>query len=163
MLLPRHYPRNLIASKLWGIKSYALGVLIEAQVNPMRRSLILLAVLVLATQYVPHLSAAQTIDPANVEPGPIRHAELPPDLLKRASALEPVFADVYPVTHEKWIEGFRRDAHPEREIAIWEQIAVAYTRSSKIAMFLSRTVGRLSVCCFTVPELPRRKRSSKRS
>ena len=100
----------------------------------MRRSLILLTALVLTTQFVPRFGAAQQpemIDPANIDPGPIRHAELPPDLLKRATALESVFADVFPMTHEKWIEGFRRDAHPEREIAIWEQIAAAYTRFLK--------------------------------
>ena len=69
-----------------------------------------------------------TVDPATVKLGPIRHAELPRALIERAKALEPVFADVYPVTHEKWLEGFRRDVHPEREIAIWEQIAVAFTQ-----------------------------------
>src|SRR5690349_532138 len=102
----------------------------KAQVNSMRHSLLLLTALVLVTQYVSHLGASQqpqTIDLANVRPGPIRHADLPPDLLKRVKALEPVFADVYPITHEKWIEGFRRDADPAREIAIWEQIAAAYT------------------------------------
>lgn len=102
--------------------------------NLTRRSLVLVVALTLATTYLPRLGASQqteAIDPAKLKPGPIRHADLPPDLLKRATALEPVFADVYPTTHENWIEGFRRDAHPEREIAIWEQMAEAYTQFFK--------------------------------
>lgn len=99
----------------------------------MRCFILLLAALVLLTQDVMSLGASELpetvdIDLANVRQGPIRQADLPPDLLKRATALEPVFADVYPTTHEKWIENFRRDVYPEREIAIWEQIAAAYTQ-----------------------------------
>jgi len=100
--------------------------------NLAQRSL-LVAVVALGA-YLPHLGASQhteTMNPESLKPGPIRHTALPPNLLKRAIALEPVFADVYPVTHEKWIEGFRRDAHPENEIAIWEQIAAAYTQFIK--------------------------------
>ena len=69
-----------------------------------------------------------TIDPATVQLGPIRHAQLPDDLIARVRAFEPVFAEVYPITHEEWIEGFQRDLHPENEIAIWEHIAAAFTQ-----------------------------------
>src|SRR5688500_14338061 len=68
------------------------------------------------------------IDPASLQLGPIRHTQLPEDLVTRVRAFEPVFADVYPNTHEKWIEGFQRDLHPESEIAIWEHIAAALTQ-----------------------------------
>ena len=69
-----------------------------------------------------------TIDRATLQLGPIRHAQLPDDLIARVRAFEPVFAEVYPITHEEWIEGFQRDLHPENEIAVWEHIAAAFTQ-----------------------------------
>jgi hypothetical protein len=64
--------------------------------------------------------------PANLQPGPIRHAKLTDDLEARVKKFEPVVAEVYHQTHEQWVEGFLRDVHPESEIAIWEAIAFAY-------------------------------------
>jgi len=46
-------------------------------------------------------------------------------LVARIVAFENVFADVYPVTHEQWLDGFKRDMDPEREVAVWEEIASA--------------------------------------
>jgi hypothetical protein len=40
--------------------------------------------------------------------------------------MEAVFAEVDPSSHEVWIDGFKRDLNPEREIAIWEAMAAAY-------------------------------------
>lgn len=36
--------------------------------------------------------------------------------------------EVHPMTLEEWEDGFRRDMHPEREIAIWLHIAATYRR-----------------------------------
>jgi hypothetical protein len=36
--------------------------------------------------------------------------------------------EVYPLTLEKWEEGFRRDANPEQEIASWLLLARTYQR-----------------------------------
>ena len=60
--------------------------------------------------------------------GPIRHSELPPALIERIHRLEEIFAEVYPLTHEEWLDGFKRDRDPENEITIWENIASAYTQ-----------------------------------
>ena len=60
--------------------------------------------------------------------GPIRHPELPAALIERIRRLEETFVEIYPVTHEEWLDGFKRDANPEREIAIWEYMASAYTQ-----------------------------------
>jgi hypothetical protein len=62
------------------------------------------------------------------QPGPIRHSELPPALIERIHRLEETFAEVYPLTHEEWLDGFKRDLDPENEITIWENIAFAYTQ-----------------------------------
>jgi hypothetical protein len=57
---------------------------------------------------------------------PIRHRELPAALVERVRKLEESFAEVYPATHEEWLDGFMRDENPEHEIAIWEHMASAY-------------------------------------
>ncbi len=64
--------------------------------------------------------------PQNIQPGPIRHASLSPEMDARIRRFEPVFAEVYPRSHDQWLDGFKHDANPEREVAIWEAMAVAY-------------------------------------
>lgn len=67
-------------------------------------------------------------DSLEIQFGPIRHSELPPTLIDRIRLLEKVFAEVYPITHEEWLDGFQRDQNPENEVAIWEDMATAYTK-----------------------------------
>ncbi len=62
------------------------------------------------------------------KPGPICHSELPPELIERIHRLEETFAEVYPLTHEEWLDGFKRDLDPVNEITTWENIAFAYTQ-----------------------------------
>lgn len=68
------------------------------------------------------------MDPHKLQLSPIRHSQLPDDLIARVRALEAAFAEVYPSTYEEWIEGFQRDLHPEKEIAVWEHIAAGFTK-----------------------------------
>jgi hypothetical protein len=49
-----------------------------------------------------------TTDPAKLRLGPIRHSQLPYDLIARVRAFEPAFAEVYPSTYEEWIDSFQR-------------------------------------------------------
>jgi Glu-tRNA(Gln) amidotransferase subunit E-like FAD-binding protein len=44
--------------------------------------------------------------------------------------LSETLAEVYPQTIEEWADGFRRDANPKQEIAIWENIANAFLHLS---------------------------------
>ena len=66
--------------------------------------------------------------PSGLQLGPIRHETLPQPLVERIRRLEPVFAEVYPRSHEEWLDGFKRDAEPEVEVAMWEVMASAYSR-----------------------------------
>ena len=43
-----------------------------------------------------------------------------------------MFAEVYSVTHEEWLDGFKRDLNPENEVEIWEDMATAYSKFLKI-------------------------------
>jgi hypothetical protein len=69
----------------------------------------------------------QWIDPSTIRPGPIRHESLPDELVGRIRAVQAVFAEVDPAPAEKWIEDFKRDMNPGREIVVWEAMARAYT------------------------------------
>ena len=75
-------------------------------------------------------------------PGPIRHGELPPDLVTRIKAFKQALGDVEPSSLEATIENFRRDMHPEREVEIWERIARSYqdfTTKHAITEFQARS------------------------
>jgi hypothetical protein len=55
-----------------------------------------------------------------------RHSELPHDLIGRIRLIRAALVDIYPLSMEQWIDGFRRDAHPTSEVAVWEGIASRY-------------------------------------
>lgn len=78
-----------------------------------------------ASKQSPYEAAKESME---YQVGPIRHPELPAALMKRIRRLEEIFVEIYPATHEEWLDGFKRDANPEREIAIWEYMASAYTQ-----------------------------------
>ena len=68
----------------------------------------------------------KSIDPKKVEPGPIRHANLTGEQMSRVQRVQKIFSEVDPSPLEKWVEDFRRDVNPDRELAIWEEMAKAY-------------------------------------
>ena len=71
-------------------------------------------------------SQVQWVDPARVRPGPIRHEQLTSTQVERIKKLQQTFSEVDPSPPEKWIEDFKRDRDPEREIRIYEGMAAAY-------------------------------------
>jgi hypothetical protein len=91
------------------------------------RTLIVLG-LVLAAAFAAYFMRGAELPAPALQLGPIRHAVLPAALELRIRRFEAVFAEVYPRSHEEWLEGFRRDQHPESEVAIWEDIAFSYTK-----------------------------------
>lgn len=66
------------------------------------------------------------IDPhAIAMKGQVR-SELSEEQVKRIRTFRDVFADVYPRDFEAVLSDFRKDAHPEQEICIWEFLASVY-------------------------------------
>jgi hypothetical protein len=63
---------------------------------------------------------------AQLEEGPIRHPVLPEDLLRRIKAFKGILAEVDNAPLDEVIDDFKRDEHPEKEIAVWERIANTY-------------------------------------
>ncbi len=58
--------------------------------------------------------------------GPIRHPVLPAELFLRIKAFKEILAEVDNMTLDEVMDDFKRDAHPEKEIAVWERIANTY-------------------------------------
>ncbi len=59
------------------------------------------------------------------------HDELPENLVERIKRFKEVFNEVCPRSLEEWIDGFREEMHPEREIAIWEKMAERFEQLCK--------------------------------
>lgn len=66
------------------------------------------------------------VDPKTIKAGPIRNETLPDSQMLRIQELQKVFAEVDGSPLKKWVEDFKRDLQPEREICIWENMAGAY-------------------------------------
>jgi hypothetical protein len=98
------------------------------RMSPFQIILVIVALVAIGFFWLRKPAQSQSTRPANLQLGPIRHASLPDSLVTRVQKFEPVFAEVYPQTHEQWLEGFQRDADPEPEVAIWESIAAAYQK-----------------------------------
>lgn len=63
-----------------------------------------------------------------LKPGPVRHETLTANQLARIATLQRTLAEVDSDPLAKWIDDFRRDVDPERELAIWEAVAKAYSQ-----------------------------------
>lgn len=60
------------------------------------------------------------------EPWPVRHEELPEEILSRIRAVYSDLVQVYPGSMDGWIDGFKRDENPEMGIRLWEHMASVY-------------------------------------
>jgi hypothetical protein len=69
----------------------------------------------------------QWVDPSKIQPGPIQRDSLSPKQMERVRKLQAVFVEVDGQSVEQWVDGFKRDLNPDRELDIWETMAKAYT------------------------------------
>jgi len=60
--------------------------------------------------------------------GPVVHDSLTADQILKIKYIQQTFQDVYPVTLEETITNFKRDEPPDKEIAIWLNMATAYQK-----------------------------------
>ena len=68
----------------------------------------------------------EPVDLSKLKPGPIRHESLPPELLEHVQAIYDVVGPYLDATLEQFEIDFMRDAHPEREVAVWCNITAAW-------------------------------------
>ena len=88
-------------------------------------------------------SETRWIDPAKVERSAIRHDQLTADQMARLKVLQAAFAEVDPTPLEKWVDDFKRDRDPDREIRIYESMArayVAYCRGRDLSLAAKKEV-----------------------
>jgi len=63
---------------------------------------------------------------SDLHKGPIRHPVLPDGFVDRIKALKAILSDVDPSSIKTAIDNFKRDTHPEEELANWKRIANTY-------------------------------------
>lgn len=68
----------------------------------------------------------ETVDLRKIKVAPIRHQRLSIELISRIRLVRAALLDVYPLSMEAWVDGFRRDTNPDQEVAIWERVASTY-------------------------------------
>jgi hypothetical protein len=89
----------------------------------MVRTIVLLSLIALGCRKA---DRTEWIDPAKLQAGPVRHALLTDSQMERVRRLQQTFADVDPSPLGKWVDDFKRDVNPERELRIYEGMADAY-------------------------------------
>jgi hypothetical protein len=68
------------------------------------------------------------VDIDSLKTGPIRTTDFSDALLERIGVIHAIIKDVCCPNLEQFEVGFMHDANPEREVARWERIAVAYEK-----------------------------------
>jgi len=66
------------------------------------------------------------IDLTGIRKGPVRHEKLSDALISRVRAIRAALLSAYPHTMEFWLDGFKRDMEPEKEILWWEHLSVCF-------------------------------------
>lgn len=64
--------------------------------------------------------------PADLQAGHVRHPPFDEEVREYIRQIKSVFAEHRPLTMDEWEDGFRRDADPAREIALWSHAADVY-------------------------------------
>ena len=68
------------------------------------------------------------IDPKEIRPNEVVHESLSATQIEKIKQIQSTFSEVFPVSLEETITNFKRDANPDKEIAIWLGMAAAYQK-----------------------------------
>lgn len=69
-----------------------------------------------------------SVDPTKIERGPVRHARLSAAQVTRLRKVHSTFAEVDGQTFAEWEDDFKRDADPDENLRIWEDMEIAYLK-----------------------------------
>lgn len=72
--------------------------------------------------------AARLANLASLKPEPIKRQGLSPKQMERIYKLRDTLAEVERSPIERWVDNFKRDVDPDKELTIWERIADGYAR-----------------------------------
>jgi hypothetical protein len=89
--------------------------------------------------------------PQQLQQGEVKHPEFNEGVRNYIRQIQAAFAEHRPLSFAEWEEGFRRDANPEREIAIWSHAADIYTAfaANELSADRRRDLYRCIVTCMT--------------
>jgi hypothetical protein len=89
--------------------------------------------------------------PDQLKQGELRHPPFDEEIRAYIRQIQDAFAEHRPLSFEEWEDGFRRDANPEREIAVWSHAADVYTVFAKEEASWERRkdIYRVIVACLT--------------
>ncbi len=68
----------------------------------------------------------QTFTPEELKVPPPAHDHLPGELIERIRLIRAALLGVYSHSMQHWVDGFRCDTHPSREVRVWERLAACY-------------------------------------
>jgi hypothetical protein len=91
------------------------------------------------------------VSPDQLKPGDVKHPPFGEEILAYLRQIQAAFAEQRPLSLEEWEDEFRRDANPEREIAIWSHAADVYTAfaGDEPSPERRRDIYRVIVACMT--------------
>lgn len=89
--------------------------------------------------------------PEQLHEGEIKHPEFGEEVRDYIRQIQAAFAEQRPLSFEEWEDGFRRDADPGQEIALWSHAANVYTAftANEPSADRRRDVFRCIVACMT--------------
>lgn len=91
----------------------------------------------------------------SVSPGNIKHAAFGERIRSDIRVIQAAFAEHDPLSMDEWEDGFRRDATPEREIALWLRAAEIYRAftADEVSAERRRDIYRCLIACMvSTPE-----------
>ena len=90
--------------------------------------------------------------PEQLQQGEVKHPEFGEDIRDYVRQIQAAFAEHRSLSFDEWEEGFRRDANPEREIAIWSHAADVYTAlaSNEPTADRRKDIYRCIVACLSI-------------
>lgn len=71
---------------------------------------------------------SEWVDPSTLRPGPIRRDSLSDQQMTALRRIHETFFEVDGFSFDERVDHFKRDMHPDRELALWKRMADAYSR-----------------------------------
>jgi hypothetical protein len=93
------------------------------------------------------------VDASKMKDGTIKHPPFDAETRSLFKLFSKGFKDVYPRTVAEWEDGFRRDAHPMKEIKLWANIGGAFgflTKGKKMSVVEKRDIFHIIVAATNV-------------
>lgn len=89
--------------------------------------------------------------PGTFRQGEVRRPPFDEGVRAHIRRIQEAFAEQRPLSFEEWEDGFRRDAYPEQEIAIWSHAADVYRAfaDNEVSPERRRDIYRVIVTCLT--------------